>query len=77
MSHQWLVKIQGVHTSSLDSRFLIPLGSPKADETVNALYGLLLTAVDIKTLEKILSALEQHLERRVELEEVVHVEWED
>ncbi len=35
------------------------------------------TRVDIKTLEKILSALEVLLERRVDLEEIVRVEWED
>ena len=35
------------------------------------------TRVDIKTLEKVLSALEVLLERRVGLEEVVQVEWED
>ena len=35
------------------------------------------TRVDIKTLEKILSALEVLLERRVELEEIVRVEWEE
>ena len=35
------------------------------------------TRVNIKTLEKILSALEQYLERRVELEEIVRIEWED
>jgi len=35
------------------------------------------TRVNIKTLEKILSALEVLLERRVELEEIVRIEWED
>lgn len=35
------------------------------------------TRVDIKTLEKILYALEVLLERRVGLEEIVRVEWED
>jgi DNA-binding Xre family transcriptional regulator len=35
------------------------------------------TRVDIKTLEKVLSALEVLLQRRVSLEEVVQVEWED
>jgi DNA-binding Xre family transcriptional regulator len=35
------------------------------------------TRVDIKTLEKVLSALEVLLQRRVSLEEIVQVEWED
>lgn len=35
------------------------------------------TRVDIKTLEKVLSALEVLLQRRVGLEEIVQVEWED
>lgn len=35
------------------------------------------TRVDIKTLEKVLSALEVLLERRVRMEEVMQVEWDD
>ena len=35
------------------------------------------TRVDIKTLEKVLSALEVLLERRVSMEEVMQVEWDD